>query len=93
MPGMCNDFGNRVPYDEYLRAFSQIRAPLRWPEAAPNLEPRDDIWPTDLAPVIWRSEDGEELVQFVGAFPRPGRRVRPLSISAPKAGGFRTAAA
>ena len=21
---MCNDFGNRVPYDEYLRAFSQI---------------------------------------------------------------------
>ena len=30
---MCNDFGNRVPYDEYLRAFSEIRVPLRWPTA------------------------------------------------------------
>ena len=45
-PAMCNDFGNRVPYDDYLRAFSEIRVPLRWPIAGPNLEPRDDIWPT-----------------------------------------------
>jgi hypothetical protein len=22
---VCNDFGNRIPYDDYLRAFSQIR--------------------------------------------------------------------
>jgi hypothetical protein len=41
-----NDFGNRVPYDCYLRAFSEIRVPLRWPTAVPNLEPRDDILPT-----------------------------------------------
>jgi hypothetical protein len=40
---MCNDFGNRVPYDDYLNAFSEIRAPIRFPRAAPNLEPRDDI--------------------------------------------------
>jgi hypothetical protein len=26
---MCNDFGNRIPYDEYLRAFNQIRAPVK----------------------------------------------------------------
>jgi hypothetical protein len=31
-------------YDDYLRAFSQTRIPLRLPSAAPNLEPRDDIW-------------------------------------------------
>jgi hypothetical protein len=42
---MCNDFGNRIPYDEYLRAFSQIRAPVKFPTAPPNIEPRDDIWP------------------------------------------------
>jgi hypothetical protein len=35
---MCNDFGNRVPYDEYLRAFSESRVPLRWPTAAPKLD-------------------------------------------------------
>ena len=66
---MCNDFGNRIPYDEYLRAFSQIRAPIKFPTAAPNLEPRDDIWPTDRAPVIRRREDGVELVQLRWGFP------------------------
>ena len=69
---MCNDFGNRIPYDEYLRAFSQIRAPIKFATAAPNLEPRDDIWPTDPAPVIRRREDGVELVQLRWGFP-PGK--------------------
>jgi putative SOS response-associated peptidase YedK len=69
---MCNDFGNRIPYDDYLRAFSQIRAPIKFPTAAPNLEPRDDIWPTDPATVIRRRDDGVELVQLRWGFP-PGR--------------------
>jgi putative SOS response-associated peptidase YedK len=69
---MCNDFGNRVPYDEYLRAFSQTHVPLKWPAATPNLERRDDIWPTDPAPVIRRRDDGVELVQLRWGFP-PGR--------------------
>lgn len=43
---MCNDYGNRVPYSDYLPAFREIRIPVRWPADAPNLEPRDDIWPT-----------------------------------------------
>ena len=55
---MCNDFGNNIPYSDYLAAFSQTRIPVQWPSAAPNLEPRDDIWPTDRAPVIRRLEDG-----------------------------------
>ena len=55
---MCNDYGNHIPYSDYLAAFSQTRIPVKWPRAAPNLEPRDDIWPTDPAPVIRRLEDG-----------------------------------
>jgi putative SOS response-associated peptidase YedK len=66
---VCNDFGNRVPYDDYLRAFSQTRAPVRFPTAPPNLEPRDDIWPTDPATVIRRRDDGVELVQLRWGFP------------------------
>ena len=54
---MCNDFGNNIPYSDYLAAFSHTRIPVKWPNAAPNLEPRDDIWPTDRAPVIRRLED------------------------------------
>jgi hypothetical protein len=44
-----NDFGNYIPYSDYLAAFGQIRAPIVFPTAAPNLEPRDDIWPTEPA--------------------------------------------
>src|SRR4029077_644905 len=39
------------------------------PTAAPNLEPRDEIWLTDPAPVIRRREDGVELVQLRWGFP------------------------
>jgi putative SOS response-associated peptidase YedK len=66
---VCNDFGNNVPYSDYLAAFSQIRAPVVFPTAAPNLEPRDDIWPTEVAPVFRRLDDGVEMVQLRWGFP------------------------
>jgi putative SOS response-associated peptidase YedK len=55
---LCNDYGLTEPYQSYLYAFSQTRIPVRWPDAIPNLQPRDDIWPTDRAPVIRHLEDG-----------------------------------
>jgi len=61
---MCNDYGNRVAYSAYVEAFSQIKLPLRLPIAAPNLEPRDDIRPTEIAPIIRRHDDGVELAQL-----------------------------
>src|SRR5258708_4549420 len=67
---MCNDYGNHIPYSDYLAAFSQTRIPVRWPKAAPNLEPRDDIWPTDRTPVIRRLEDGtNEFAELRWGFP------------------------
>ena len=75
---MCNDFGNCIPYDDYVEAFSQTRLPLRVPAAIPNLEPRDDIWPTDTAPVLRSAEGGVELVQLRWGF-APGRpKARPV---------------
>jgi hypothetical protein len=59
---MCNDFGKNVPYSDYLAAFSQTRSPVKWPSAAPNLEPREDIWPTARAPVIQGLEGRDERV-------------------------------
>lgn len=58
-----------MPYSDYLAAFSQIRAPVVFPRAAPNLEPRDDIWPTEPAPVFRRRKEGIELVQLRWGFP------------------------
>ena len=66
---MCNDFGNHIPYSGYLAAFSQIRAPVVFPRAAPNLEPRDDIGPTENVPVFRRAERGVEMVQLRWGFP------------------------
>ncbi|MDQ2802205.1 MAG: SOS response-associated peptidase [Pseudomonadota bacterium] len=77
---MCNDYANHIPYSAYVEAFSQIRLPLILPTAAPNLEPRDDIWPTDTAPVIRRHEDGVELAQLHWGFP-PGRPKAPPVIN------------
>ena len=54
---VCNDFGNNVPYSAFLEAFSQIWAPIVFPFA----EPRDDIWPTETAPVFRRRKEGVEL--------------------------------
>lgn len=61
---MCNDYGNHVPYSAYLEAFSQLKVPFFAAQHAPNLEPRDDIWPTEQAPVIRRVEKGVELAQL-----------------------------
>src|SRR5712675_2405191 len=66
---VCNDFGNNVSYSAYLEAFSEIRVPIVFPTAAPNLEPRDDIWPTEPAPVFRRREHGVELAQLRWGFP------------------------
>lgn len=74
---MCNDYGNRIPYSAYVEAFSQIRLPVLLPQAPPNLEPRDDIRPTETAPVVRRHGDGVELAQLRWGFPpaRPKGRV------------------
>ena len=78
---MCNDFGHRIPLAELERAFSEIRLPLSFPTGAPNLEPRDDIWPTEAAPVVRRSgEGGAELVQLRWGF-APGRPKAPPVIN------------
>ena len=77
---MCNDYGNRIPVSEYSEAFSDIRLPLTFPTGAPNLEPRDDIWPTETAPVVRRTPEGAELVQLRWGFD-PGRPKAPPVIN------------
>ena len=78
---MCNDYGNHIDYADYLTALSQTRIPVKWPDAIPNLQPRDDIWPTDKAPVIRRIEDGtNEFTELRWGFP-PTQPKRPPLIN------------
>src|SRR5438067_10763591 len=87
---MCNDFGNKITYSDYLAAFSQTRIPVKWPNAAPNLEPRDDIWPTERAPVIRRLQDGtNEFSESRWGFPSARLKGPPVIISAQRVEGSR----
>ncbi len=65
---MCNDYGNHVAYAEYAEALRQLGLPILAPTAPPNLEPRDDIWPTEAAPIFRRHLDGVELAQLKWGF-------------------------
>jgi hypothetical protein len=52
---MCNRYANRVSYRGYVEEFSEtllllLLSPL--PDRAPNIEPRDNIFPTEPAPVL-----------------------------------------
>ena len=75
---MCNDYGNNIPYHAYLEAFSETQIPVRFPAQPPNLEPRDDIWPTDTAPIIRQTEDGAEFVQLRWGFPPARAKAAPI---------------
>lgn len=71
---MCNSYAARTGYREYVEAFSQLKIPLVWPEphAAPNIEPRDEIRPTDPAPIVRPRGEGVELVELKWGF-KPAR--------------------
>ncbi len=79
---MCNNYANRVPIDAYREAFAQTRIPLVSPTQAesPNLEPNDDIRPTDPAPVIRAVKGGTALSKMRWGFP-PGRPKAPPVIN------------
>lgn len=75
---MCNDYGNHVAYAEYAEAMRGVGMPIVAPLAAPNLEPRSDIWPTDVAPLFLRHGDGVELAELSWGFPASSPKGRPV---------------
>lgn len=71
---MCNLYTQTKSVDEVARVFRDLQMPLRFPEGAPNLSPRD-ICITDPAPIVRTSSDypGEfELVIRRWSWPGPG---------------------
>ena len=75
---MCNLYAEKVPYQTFVEEFSHLKLPLVFPraEAAPNLEPHEEVRPTDLARVIRPRDEGVELVElkwgFAPARPKAG---------------------
>lgn len=73
---MCNNYRSYVDLDTIRQDFSEIRIHVRFPEGAPNLQPRDDIRITDTASIVRTGgEPGfAELVQRRWSWPGPGKK-------------------
>src|SRR3954447_17252632 len=72
---MCNNYGNRVSYAQYVDGFSHFKLPVRFNPARPNFEPRDEIWPTEIAPVVQMTGNGPVLSQLRwGLAAKPGAK-------------------
>jgi putative SOS response-associated peptidase YedK len=71
---MCNDYRTRVELDTIRQDFSEIRIRIRFPEGAPNLEPRDDVRITEVAPIVCTADEPgtADLVQRRWSWPGPG---------------------
>jgi putative SOS response-associated peptidase YedK len=68
---MCNLYTQSKSVDEVARLFLDLQMPLRFPEGAPNLAPRD-IAITDPGPIVRAGESGYELVVRRWSWPGPG---------------------
>ena len=90
---MCNDFGNRVPYDDYLRAFSQTRMwrgdlsekaatiRMRTPVSRRSHDYRDVIVAQERLGFLFVVARQSELVLIVAlAGGRPGPRLRSRAV-------------
>jgi putative SOS response-associated peptidase YedK len=74
---MCNDYRLHVDAATIADDFSDIKIKIRFPEGKPNIQARDDIKITDIAPIV-RGVEGEreagELVQRRWSWPGAGGR-------------------
>ena len=60
---MCNNYAQHVPANALARPFADDGGlPLLFESGIPNLEPRDEIWISDTAPVVVVREAGPTLI-------------------------------
>ena len=77
---MCNDYGVDIPFRLFVEAFEALGAPLDVSGGIPNLQPRDEIWPSERAPIIRMGETGPKLEMSTWGLP-PSRPKAPLVIN------------
>ncbi|MFZ2029673.1 MAG: SOS response-associated peptidase [Vitreimonas sp.] len=73
---MCNEYRSHVDADAIREEFSQIKIRIKFPEGAPNLEPRDSIRITDSGAIVRQGGDPQsaELVQRRWSWPGPSKK-------------------
>jgi putative SOS response-associated peptidase YedK len=75
---MCNLYTQTKSVDEVARLFRELQVPLRFPEGAPNLQPRE-IAITDPAPIVrLGAGDAREPELVVRRWSWPGAHGKPV---------------
>ena len=77
---MCNDYGVDIPFRLFVEAFQELDMPLDVGGGIPNLEPRDEIWPTERAPIIRLGGTMPRLEMLPWGLP-PSRPKAPVVIN------------
>lgn len=76
---MCNDYRLKADVASIMEDFADLKIKIRFGEGTPNIEARDDVKITDMAPII-RTADGAhgegDLVQRRWSW--PGQNKRPV---------------
>jgi putative SOS response-associated peptidase YedK len=77
---MCNSYISRFNYTELVDAFARLKAPVRFPRSdrIPNLQPNEDIRPTDPCAVVVPTGGGAEVVTLRWGFPPPRPKAGPI---------------
>ena len=82
---MCASYEARFSVTQLVEAFDHHGAPLRFPRGLPNIEPVDEVRPTDLAQVVRAAAgaDAAELAALRFGFrgpARPGGKGKPPPV-------------
>lgn len=76
---MCASYEAQFSVTELVEAFDKARAPLLFPRGLPNIEPNDEVRPTDRSPAVRAAGPGEtELIQMRFGFPPPAPKRPPV---------------
>ena len=82
---MCASYEARFSVTQLVEAFDHHGVPLRFPRGLPNIEPMDEVRPTDLAQAVRATTDADaaELVAMRFGFrgpERPGGKGKPPPV-------------
>jgi len=75
---MCNDYRLNVDLDTIASDFSDLKIKIDFPEGAPNIQPRDDIKITDVAPIIRTGEAPATAAMVQRRWSWPGPTGKPV---------------
>jgi putative SOS response-associated peptidase YedK len=76
---MCASYEARFSVTQLVEAFDHHGAPLRFPRGLPNIEPVDEVRPTDLSRAVRAAApDAAELVEMKFGFPPPAPKRPPV---------------